>query len=108
MDKGDIWLVEIPQTEGHEQTGKRPVIILADTESNITIIIPFTSNLQALRFPHTLEIEPSEENGLTIKSIALVFQIRAIDKRRLIRNLGELENTAINKIDKMLKNLLKI
>ncbi len=53
MKKGEIWLVEFPSTDGHEQTGNRPVIILADPKSNISIVIPFTSNLQALRFPHT-------------------------------------------------------
>ena len=108
MRKGEIWLVEIPTTNGHEQTGKRPVAILADTEPNIAIIIPFTSNLQALRFPHVIEVNPSKENGLAAKSIALVFQIRAIDKKRLINKIGLLEISIINKIDKMLKNLLKI
>ena len=73
MNKGEIWTAEFPQTNGHEQTGKRPVIILADTESNIAIIIPFTSNIQALRFPYTIEIEPSKGNGLTSKSVALIF-----------------------------------
>ena len=45
MKKGEIWLVELPSTNGHEQVGNRPVIILSDTESNISIVIPFTSNL---------------------------------------------------------------
>ena len=75
MNKGEIWLVELPASNGYEQAGTRPVIILADTESNITIIIPFTSNIQALRFPNTIEIAPSKENGLNGKSIALIFQI---------------------------------
>ena len=48
MKKGEIWLVEFPSANGHEQTGKRPVIIIAETEMNISIVIPFTSNLQAV------------------------------------------------------------
>ena len=108
MNKGEIWLVEIPETNGHEQTGKRPVVILADTESNITIIIPFTSNVQALRFPHTIEVEPSKENGLTAKSVALIFQVRAIDKKRLKNKIGRIEAGIIKKMDNMLKNLLRI
>ena len=108
MNKGDIWLVEIPQTNGYEQSGKRPVIIITDTKSNIAIVIPFTSNIQALRFPYTIEVEPSEENGLNVKSVALIFQIRAIDKKRLKSKIGKLENNIINKIDKMLRDLLQI
>ena len=108
MNKGDIWLVEIPATNGHEQSGKRPVIILADTKLEIAIIIPFTSNLQALRFPNTVEVHPSKENGLTVKSIALIFQIRAIDKKRMKSNIGKLENSYMKRITNMLSNLLQI
>lgn len=108
MNKGEIWLVEIPEANGHEQGGKRPVIILVDTDSNIAIIIPFTSSIQSLRFPHTIEVEPSKENGLTARSIALVFQIRAIDKKRLKNKIGRIEISIIKKIDDMLKNLLQI
>lgn len=32
MKKGEIWLVELPSTNGHEQAGTRPVIILTETE----------------------------------------------------------------------------
>lgn len=108
MKKGEIWLVEFPSTNGHEQTGSRPVIILADTESNISIVIPFTSNLQALRFPHTLEIKPTKGNGLIALSIALIFQIRAIDKKRLTKKIGELDNPNLKEVDAILKMLLKI
>ena len=105
IQKGEIWLVEIPSTNGHEQSGKRPAIVLADTEANIVIIIPLSSNLQALRFPHTLEIRPSSKNGLKLVSVALVFHIRSIDKKRLINKIGEFND--ISKLDSMLQKLLK-
>ena len=108
MNKGEIWLVELPASNGYEQAGTRPVIILADTESNIAIIIPFTSNIQALRFPNTIEIAPSKENGLNEKSIALIFQVRAIDKKRLKNKIGRIETAILAKINNMLKNLLQI
>jgi mRNA interferase MazF len=108
MKKGEVWIVEFPSVNGHEQSGTRPVIVLADTESNITIIIPFTSNIQALRFPYTLEIEPSKQNGLLNKSIALTFQLRAIDKKRLKTKVGVLEIASMSKIDKMLKKFLSL
>jgi len=108
MKKGEIWIVEFPALNGHEQAGTRPVIIMADTEANISIIIPFTSNIQALRFPHTIEIEPSKENGLSSKSVALVFQIRAIDKKRMKKKIGITDAATIKRIDKMLKTILQI
>jgi len=108
MKRGEIWLVELPSTNGHEQAGKRPVIVLAETEANIVIIVPFTSNLQALRFPHTIEVKPFKANGLTSISIALVFQIRAIDKKRLKNKIGELEASILAELDSVLKKILQI
>ncbi|MBI2140514.1 type II toxin-antitoxin system PemK/MazF family toxin, partial [Candidatus Woesearchaeota archaeon] len=83
MKKGEVWLVEIPSSNGYEQLGNRPSAVIADTTSNVTVIIPFTSNIQALRFPFTVEVKPDQKNGLSAISVGLVFQIRAIDKKRL-------------------------
>ena len=108
MNKGEIWLVELSFPVGHEQTGTRPAIIMADLEANICIVVPLTSNIQALRFPHTVEIKKSDKNGLEEDSVALVFQLRAIDKSRLKKKVGYLENTSLTKIDGMIKKILGI
>ena len=106
MKKGEIWLVELPSTNGHEQIGTRPAVVLSETEANIAILIPLTSNIQALRFPHTIEIKPSHGNGLSAVSVALTFQIRAIDKKRLKKKIGELEDKTLNEIDTSLRKIL--
>ena len=108
MNKGEIWLVEFPKMNGHEQTGTRPVLILADTEANISIVVPFTTNVQALRFPHTITIKPSTHNGLKSESVALVFHVRAIDKKRLKNKIGMIEDSIMKSIDMSLKDMLKI
>jgi len=108
MRKGEIRFVEIPVSNGHEQTGTRPVIILSEVEANIAIVIPFTSNLHALKYPHTIQVSPSGTNGLKTDSAALVFQLRAIDKRRIKGKLGTLENEEISEVDKMIKEMLFI
>lgn len=106
MTKGEIWIAQLPTFSGREQEGVRPVIVLADVIASLTIIIPCTSNIQALRFPHTLEISPSKRNGLKSLSVALIFQMRAIDKQRLQKKVGALEKQAVAQIDGMLKKLL--
>lgn len=108
MKKGEVWNVELPSPEGHEQTGTRPALILSEPEANTVIIVPFTSNIQALRFLHTIEIEPTKENGLLELSIALVFQVRAIDKKRLKEKVGDLEQEKLREIDAILKTILKL
>jgi mRNA-degrading endonuclease toxin of MazEF toxin-antitoxin module len=54
MQEGDIYLVEIPSSEGHEQAGLRPAIIIQafDSEKLPTIlIVPLTSKLRGADFP---------------------------------------------------------
>ena len=108
MEKGEVWIVELPSVNGHEQAGTRPAIVIADTEVDMVIAAPFTSNSLARRFPHTIEIKPSKRNGLYAKSIALLFQIRSIDHKRLKSKVGTLEPTIITQADNILKKMLKL
>ena len=108
MKKGEIWLVDLPPTNGYEQSGLRPVLVLSRVEVNVVIILPFTANVSALRFPHTVEIQPSPSNGLNATSIVLVFQIRAIDRKRLQRKIGELAPEIVTSIDQMLRQILSL
>ena len=106
--KGEIWIVEIPQLGGREQEGVRPAIIVANTKTPVVILIPCTSNLEALRFPHTLLIEPTKANGLDVSSIVLLFQIRALDKKRLVKKVGVLDKTKFRQINNLLRKLLSL
>ncbi len=108
MKKGEIWFVEIPSSNGREQAGLRPVMIIAESEANISVIIPLTSNTFALRFSPSLQISPSKSNGLSKSSVALIFQVRAIDKKRLKRKIGILNKENIQEIDKKLKSFLEL
>lgn len=105
MKKGEVWIVEIPGVDGKEQRGLRPAIFIADTRTSVAVVIQCTSNFQALRFPFTARLEPSRGNGLDVLSVALVFQIRAIDKKRLLQKVGKLEKTAIKELDIIMRKL---
>lgn len=112
MARGDIILVNLPETvvAGREQTGSRPALVVHDdsTENilSVIMIVPFTSNLAAQRFPHTVFVVPSLENGLSVESVLLVFQLRAIDKRRIIRKIGRLEKSLLHQVEAEIKGLL--
>jgi len=109
MKKGDIWVIDFPGSNGSEQEGTRPGIIIADTQTALVLVIPLTSNLESLeKLPFAYRINKSEINGLDYDSVALIFQLRAIDKRRLTRKLGNVENNYLEEINKNLKNLLQL
>lgn len=82
--------------------------MLSELEANIVIIVPFTSNMQALRFTNTIEVDPSSNNGLKSKSVALAFQLRAIDKRRLKNKIGMVDDKTLGKIDNIIKRMLNL
>ena len=108
MRKGEIWLVDLFGGAGREQLGERPAIILASTPLQIVAIIPLTANLKALRFPFVFPIDPNKKNGLRTQSVALVFHVRAIDERRLVKKIGELDKRDIDQINHILKKMLDL
>jgi mRNA interferase MazF len=108
LKKGDIYLIDIPSQKGFEQFGSRPAAIIANVSPDIALIIPFTSNLKAKTFDNTLVIKPDDKNRLDRESVALIFQIRAIDKKRIANKLGELSESQIKEIDTILKGMLSI
>lgn len=81
---GDIHWVELPDAGGREQAGRRPAIVMQDDvyAGNLPtiIVIPLSSALTALRFPGTASVKATQSSGLRTDSVALVFQIRAIDR----------------------------
>jgi mRNA interferase ChpB len=85
MRRGEVWCVRLPPASGHTQSGDRPALVVqndAFTAALPTVlVVPFTGNLAATRFAGTLRVDPDGTNGLTTPSIALAFQLRAIDQR---------------------------
>ncbi len=107
MKKGEIWVIEFPSKGQREQKGIRPGLVIVDTKTDLILTIPLTSNLQALRFPNTIEIKKSEDNKLEKDSVALLFHLQSLDKRRFIKKIGEVEKEYIEKVDIALKRLLR-
>ena len=112
LDIGDIYSVEIPASDGHEQAGTRPAIIVQDAEFNkrllTVLVVPLTSNLAAQAFPATFMVEPNAENGLRLPSVVLAFQLRAIDKRRLGQKLGQLGGAQLEELRQHMRVLLRL
>jgi mRNA-degrading endonuclease toxin of MazEF toxin-antitoxin module len=47
MKRGEIWLVDLDPTQGHEQKGRRPVLIVSPEAFNrlmkVPVVLPITS-----------------------------------------------------------------
>jgi len=113
MARGDVLRVEFPYPPsgaGHEQAGRRPAIAVQTDVTSASLptlmVVPLTGRLNALRFPHTIKVEPSQENGLTQTSVLLVFQLRAIDRKRILETIGRLEQHYLNQLDEEMRRML--
>jgi mRNA interferase MazF len=51
-----------------------------------------------MRFAGTVIIHPTAENGLPQVSVALVFQLRAIDRRRVQERIGSIGETVLREM----------
>jgi mRNA interferase MazF len=49
-----------------------------------------------MRFAGTTLIQPTAENGLRQASVALVFQLRAIDRRRIEERIGSVSAEVVH------------
>lgn len=109
MARGDILVVSLPATDGREQSGRRPAVaVQTDIVGDpMLMIAPITSNLAASRFSFSVLVEPSVENGLTVPSVIMIFQMRAIDKTRIIRKIGQLSSDDMQRIDAEIWRMLK-
>jgi mRNA interferase MazF len=102
MQRGEVWQTDIPYTPGHAQAGVRPAVILQDTpflaSLPTVLIVPFTGTLSTARFSGTLFVQPDGRNGLAIPSVALVFQLRALDRHFCRHRLGVLDAATLDRI----------
>jgi mRNA interferase MazF len=109
MRRDEVWQVDIPFTPGHAQAGERPAVIVQDdafmTTLPTVLIVPFTGSQSATRFPGTVLVQPDGQNGLTVRSVALVFQMRALGKRYFLHRLGLLDAMTLHQIFEELDKL---
>src|SRR5438093_11288878 len=93
--RGDVALCDLNPVVGTEQAGIRPVVILQTDRANAasphTIIAPFTTRIRATLLPSHVLL-PAGAGGLQSDSVLLCEQIRVVDKQRIIRILGHLDD----------------
>lgn len=100
IKQGEIYWANLYPTEGHEQFGVRPVLIvqnnLLNRNLNTVVIAPITTNIRARGLFTTFSI--SKRNELKSECIALLYQLRCIDKQRLMNKAGLLTQTEIDQV----------
>lgn len=92
--RGDIYLVDLSANLGSEQGGLRPAVVVQNDVGNqyapTTIICPLTTQKKSLSVTH-VDLSP-KDCGIRQESTVLCEQVRVIDKARIKKKLGEIQN----------------
>ena len=110
--RGDVYLAPLDPSQGLEQAGTRPVIIVSrdaiNLHSPVVVIVPLTSRVNKNRLlPSHVEIKMGE-GGLPVDSVALCEQVRAVSTTRLTRPLGHLSEDTISQLNSALRIALDL
>ena len=104
--RGEIYLVEEYQVQGHEQKKTRPWVLVGTNPINsargTVIAVPLST--QAPEKP-PLSIKVYVNNSIVC---AVLDQIRALDKKRFLRFEGALSSREIGLIDDGLRQVLAL
>lgn len=95
---GDVWLIDLNPSKGHEQAGLRPALIVSVDEFNncpadLIVALPITTKQRDI--PTRIRLSPPE-GGLKKTSFIICEQIRTVSKERLKRRLGKVRYDTLN------------
>ena len=97
--RGDIRWADLEPARGHEQSGRRPVLILShdvfNERSGTVIAVALTSQPQRAGFPLTLEMD---SGNLPKKSWVKISQVRTLSTQRIGKKLGRATPEELSKI----------
>ena len=92
--KWRIFLANLDPTIGSEQGKTRPVLVISEEEINqilpVVNVLPITSRKPGRKIYPNEVLLAAKIGGLQKESILLCYQIRTLDKKRLIKEIGKI------------------
>ena len=100
--RGQIYYARLDPVVGHEQSGRRPVLIIQNDVGNrfapTVIVAALTTSLPKTPYPTEVRV-PAGAGGLPRASAVRLDQIRTLDKRRLEQYVGQLDEATMHQIN---------
>ncbi len=100
--RGDVLTGDLDPTFGHEQAGRRPVLVLSinpmnDSAADLIIAVPLTTTDRGSELH--VRLDPPE-GGLTRVSFALPEMVRVLSTKRVRRRLGRASPDTVESVAK--------
>lgn len=108
--RGEIWFVDLDPARGHEQSGRRPCLILSVDDFNsgpadLVVVIPVSTKFKGV--PLHVAVDPPQ-GGLHQKSYVKCEDVRSISKKRLVRKWGRVSNETMADVEDRIRILLDL
>jgi mRNA interferase MazF len=105
---GQVWLIDLDPTRGHEEAGTRPGLVVSvdrfnQTALGLTVVVPITS--RAKDSPLHVRIDPLE-GGLQHPSFARCEDVRSVSHERLSKPLGRVSPGVLRQVEDRLRLVL--
>lgn len=107
IKRGDIYWVDLPDSNGREIKDKHPALVVSNDRQNnaspLIVIIPITSLKESDKiFSFQLPI------NLEKKSVILVDQVRTIDRDKFLRKITEIDNKLMEEVERKIHFVLAL
>lgn len=108
--RGEIWVVDLNPVRGHEQSGKRPGLVLSVDLFNhgpagLVVVLPLTTRVRNI--PLHVELNPPE-GGVKARSFIKCEDIRSVTTERLSRRLGSTSPATMRRVEDRIRILLDL
>lgn len=109
--RGDVWLADLGEGRGHEQSGVRPVLVVSASEigtgpGGLAVIVPLTTTHRPAQPLHVGVMPP--EGGTRRPSYVMSEQVRAVSRNRLLRHWGAIDDRTMDAVDHRLRVVLDL
>jgi mRNA interferase MazF len=99
--RGGIYLVQLGEGVGSEQSGSRPFLVLQNDKGNERSYthtgVPLITELKSLYLP--THIIASDSSCLKYTSVVLIEQMRSLSRKRFVSYLGKLDANTLNEVE---------
>jgi mRNA interferase MazF len=106
IERGDIWWINLDPTRGAEIRKQRPCAVVSADAINrwraTPVVVPLSASPQDA--PPVVVSVPSAGTD----SVAVVDQIRAVDRTRFVSKQGKLSDADMSVLEKALKRVLEL
>ena len=106
IKRGNIYLASLDPVVGREISKPRPVVVFSNNTNNefsgTVTVLPITSKNTSKIYPFEVFL-PEGTGNLPKNSKVKADQIRTLDKTRLVKKIGELEQKDISEIERAIK-----